>query len=203
MEATNAEYSAACAARPNNANRWMPDFQPTLTGPSVIVRPVQAADWAELFAAGSDPKIWEVHPRANRYTEPDFRDYFDSGVASNMAFVFVDRVSGRLIGSSRYYGYDAQRSEIEIGWTFMARSHWGGATNREVKRLMLDHAFGFVDTVIFWVGEKNWRSQGAMTKIGWIMREGLFTRELSDATPHFIFEIGKDRYQQGGRALVE
>jgi N-acetyltransferase len=124
-------------------------------------------------------------------------------VNSKMAFVFVDRATNRLIGSSRYYGYDPARSEIEIGWTFIARSHWGGATNREVKRLMLDHAFTFVDTVIFWVGEKNGRSQGAMTKIGGIKRDGLLTRELSGATPYVIFEIGKGRYQQGGRSLVE
>jgi RimJ/RimL family protein N-acetyltransferase len=180
-----------------------PDFQPTLTGPTVIVRPIAADDWAELFAAGSDAEIWKVHPRANRYTEPEFRTYFDSAVTSKMAFVFVDRSTGRLIGSSRYYGYDAALSEIEIGWTFVVRSHWGGPTNREVKRLMLDHAFTFVDTVIFWVGEQNWRSQGAMTKIGGIKRDGLFTRELSGTTPHFIFEITTSRYQQGGRALVE
>ena len=180
-----------------------PDFQPTLTGPTVIVRPVTAADWAELFAAGSDPEIWKVHPSPDRYTEPAFRQYFDGAVASNMAFVFVDRSTGRLIGSSRYHGHDTGRSEIEIGWTFVVRSHWGGATNREVKRLMLDHAFTFVDTVIFWVGENNWRSQGAMTKIGGIKRDGLFTREASGAMPYFIFEIGKGRYQQGGRALVE
>jgi hypothetical protein len=68
---------------------------------------------------------------------------------------------------------------------------------------MLDHAFGFVDTVIFWVGEQNWRSQGAMKKIGGVTRDGLFTRELSGATPHFIFEIRKRAYEQGGRALVE
>ena len=179
-----------------------PDFQPTLTGPTVIVRPVTAADWPELFAAGSDPEIWKVHPRSNRYTEPEFRTYFDSAVTSKMAFVFVDRATKKLIGSSRYYGYVAKLSEIEIGWTFVVRSHWGGPTNREVKRLMLDHAFGFVDTVIFWVGENNWRSQGAMTKIGGVRRSGLFTRELSGATPYFIFEIGKSAYQQGGRALV-
>ena len=178
------------------------DFQPTLTGPTVLIRPVVAADWTELFAAGSDPEIWKVHPRSDRYTEPEFRKYFESAVASKMAFVFVERSTGRLIGSSRYYGYDAALSEIEIGWTFIVREFWGGATNREVKRLMLDHAFTFVDTVIFWVGEENWRSQRAMTKIGGVKRDGFFTRELSGATPHFIFEIGKRRYQQGGRALV-
>ena len=107
-----------------------------------------------------------------------------------------------MIGSSRYYGYEPERSEIEIGWTFLVRSHWGGKANREVKRLMLDHAFTFVDTVVFWVGDENWRSQGAMTKIGGVKRDGLFTRELSGTTPYFIFEIRKERYQQGGRALV-
>jgi RimJ/RimL family protein N-acetyltransferase len=180
----------------------LPDFQPTLTGPTVIVRPIAAADWPELFAAGSDPEIWKVHPVSDRYTEPVFRAYFDSAVNSKMAFVFVDRATQKLIGSSRYYGYDAERSEIEIGWTFVVRSHWGGATNREVKRLMLDHAFSFVDTVIFWVGEKNWRSQGAMKKIGGVLRDGLFTRESSGTVPHVIFEIGKSRYQLGGRALL-
>jgi len=179
------------------------DFQPTLTGPSVIVRPISDDDWSELFAAGSDPEIWKVHPIPDRYTEPAFRKYFDSAVASKMAFVFVDRSTARLIGSSRYYGYEPERSEIEIGWTFVVRSHWGGPTNREVKRLMLDHAFTFVDTVVFWVGEKNWRSQGAMTKIGGVKREGLFTRELSGTTPYLIFEITKSRYQLGSRALLE
>jgi RimJ/RimL family protein N-acetyltransferase len=180
-----------------------PDFQPILTGPSITIRPVAAEDWTEMFAVGSDPEIWKVHPVRDRHTEAGFRKFFDGAVNSKMAFAFVDRSTNRLIGSSRYYGFEPELSEIEIGWTFLARSHWGGRANREVKRLMLDHAFAFVDTVVFWVGEQNWRSQGAMTKIGGVKREGLFTRELSGATPYFIFEITKDRYQSGGRTLVE
>jgi hypothetical protein len=46
----------------------------------------------------------------------------------------------------------------------LARSHWDGKANREAKRLMLDHAFTFADTAVFWVGDENWRSRGAMTK---------------------------------------
>jgi RimJ/RimL family protein N-acetyltransferase len=179
-----------------------PDFQPTLIGPTITIRPITSRDWTELYAAGSDPEIWKVHPVSDRYTEPEFRKFFDGAVHSKMGFVFVERASGRLIGSSRYYGYDPERSEIEIGWTFIVRGWWGGAANREVKRLMLDHAFTFVDTVVFWVGEENWRSQGAMTKIGGVKREGIFTRDASDKTPYVIFEITKQRYQQGGRALV-
>ena len=179
-----------------------PDFQPTLAGPNITIRPIRQDDWAELYAAGSDPKIWEVHPVSTRYTEPEFRKFFDGAVASKMGFAFVDRATGRLIGSSRYYGYELEIGEIEIGWTFLARSHWGGGANREVKRMMLDHAFTFVETVVFWVGNENWRSQGAMTKIGGVKREGLFTRAFSGDKPYFIFEIRKGRYEAGGRALL-
>jgi len=179
-----------------------PDFQPTLIGPTVTKRPMSVSDWPQLFAAAADPEIWKVHPVPDRYTEPAFRKFFDGGIESKKAFVFVDRASNRLIGSSRYNDYKPDESEVEIGWTFLARSHWGGATNREVKRLMLDHAFGFVDTVVFWVGEKNFRSQGAMKKIGGVLRDGIFERPVSDGTPYVIFEITKDRYQNGGRALV-
>jgi RimJ/RimL family protein N-acetyltransferase len=71
-----------------------------------------------------------------------------------------------VIGSSRYAGYDERASEIEIGWTFLARSHWGGACNRELKQLMLRHAFQFVERVLFIVGPGNLRSQKALEKIG-------------------------------------
>jgi RimJ/RimL family protein N-acetyltransferase len=179
-----------------------PDFQPTLVGPTIAVRPISTDDWTELFVAGSDPKIWEVHPASNRYTEMEFRKFFDGAVKSKMGFVFVDRATNRLVGSSRYYGYAPEIGEIEIGWTFLSRSHWGGAANREVKRLMLDHAFSFVDTVVFWVGNENWRSHGAMTKIGGIKREGLFKRELTGDQLYYIFEITRRRYGNGGRALL-
>ena len=180
-----------------------PDFQPTLVGPTIIVRPIAAEDWTELFAAGADPEIWRVRPVPDRYTEPGFPKFVDEPVHSKRSFVFVDRAPAGVIVTSRYYGYAPELGEIEIGWTFLARSHWGGRANREVKRLMLDHAFTFVDTVVFWVGDQNWRSQGAMTKIGGIKRRGLFVREMSGDTPYFIFEITKGKYEQGGRALVE
>ena len=80
--------------------------------------------------------------------------------------VALDRNNGRVIGSSRFFGYDEAKSEIEIGWTFLARSHWGGAYNREMKRLMLTHAFRFVRRVVFRVGPHNRRSQRALEKIG-------------------------------------
>src|SRR5437660_10816441 len=114
-----------------------PDFQPTLIGPSVTVRPMSASDWPQLFAAAADPEIWKVHPVPDRYTEPVFRKFFDGAIETKKAFVFVDRASNRLIGASRYHDYNPQESEIEIVWTVLARCNWDGATHGEVNRMML------------------------------------------------------------------
>ena len=169
-----------------------PDFQPTLTGSRVEIRPIRADDWPEMFAAAADPLIWEVHPARDRYQEPQFRDFFDGALASGMAFAILDRATGQIIGSSRYHNYDPQRRELEIGWTFLARSYWGGSYNREIKQLMLGHAFGFVDTVIFMVGETNWRSQKAMEKIGGVKRPQNRDRAYHGvSTAHIVYEIAK------------
>ena len=169
-----------------------PDLQPTLSGEHVVLRPITAGDWEEMFAAAADPLIWAVHPTPDRYTEPVFRDYFDAALASGAAFAILDRETGRIIGSSRYHGYDAALGQIEIGWTFLARDYWGGAFNREIKTLMLDHAFGFAETVIFMVGEHNYRSQRAMEKIGGVRRAELLDRAYQDAVVrHVVFEIRK------------
>lgn len=171
-----------------------PDLQPTLSGDHVVLRPLVADDWEEMFAAAADPLIWAVHPAPDRYTEPVFRDYFDGALASGAAFAILDRETGRIIGSSRYHGYDAALGEIEIGWTFLARDYWGGAFNREIKTLMIGHAFGFAETVIFMVGERNFRSQRAMEKIGGVRRPDPIDRAYRDVVVrHVVYEIRKGR----------
>lgn len=168
------------------------DFNPVLEGPRVTVRPIQKDDWDGLFAAASNPKVWELHPANNRYTEPVFRAFFDDAVASGSAFTFVDRETGRIIGSSRYNGLDKELSEIEIGWTFLDHDYWGGSYNAEIKKLMLDHAFKFIDTVVFWVGDTNIVSMRAMEKIGGVKRGEVKGRVLNGINyPHIIYEIRK------------
>lgn len=174
----------------------MPDLQPTLTGATVVLRPLRPDDWEEMFAAASDPSIWAGHPVRDRYREEVFRGYFDGAIASRSAFAILDRSSGAIVGSSRYNGLDVAGREIEIGWTFLIRACWGGATNREVKRLMLAHAFAFVDTVVFWVGEDNSRSRRAMEKIGGVLRPGIVSRPQT-AGNHVVFEIAKTQFRLG------
>ena len=142
------------------------DLQPVLEGELVQLRPLRAADFDELFAVASDPLIWEQHPARDRYQEDQFRAFFSESLESGGALIASDTRDARIIGSSRFHGFDREKREIEIGWTFLARAFWGGRYNGEMKRLMLDHAFRFVDRVIFLVGVHNLRSQRAMVRIG-------------------------------------
>jgi N-acetyltransferase len=147
-------------------NRMRFDLQPTLRGELIELRPLTSEDWDDLFAVASDPLIWEQHPESDRYKEEVFKVFFEGALESGGAFVVIDTKTQQIIGSTRFHGYDPEKSEIEIGWTFLARKYWGGQYNREMKQLMLAHAFKFVENVIFYVGENNVRSQKATEKIG-------------------------------------
>jgi len=142
------------------------DFQPTLRGRLVVLRPLCPDDFDDLYAVASDPRIWEQHPVTNRHQLEIFQKLFDESVASGGALTVIDAKTDDVIGSSRYHGLNPTKHEIEIGWTFLARSHWGGRYNGEMKQLMLEHAFQFVESVIFLVGLDNLRSQRAVEKIG-------------------------------------
>jgi len=167
------------------------DLQPILKGELLELRPLRPEDFQELFAVASDPLVWEQHPMSDRYKEDVFRAFFRDALESGGAFKVLDLRDGRVIGSSRFHGYDEQKSEVEIGWSFLARSYWGGTYNKEMKRLMLEHAFRFVDRVIFMVGAKNVRSQKAMEKIGGI-RAG--SKSDGSGRESFIYEIKRTTY---------
>jgi len=159
------------------------DLQPELKGELIELRPLAPEDWDDLFAVASDALIWEQHPESDRYKEDVFTIFFQDALESGGAFVVIDNDNQQIIGSTRFYGYDPEKSEIEIGWTFLARKYWGGRHNREMKDLLLNHAFKFVESVVFFVGEKNFRSQKAMEKIGAI-RIGIVERQYGNHPAH-------------------
>jgi RimJ/RimL family protein N-acetyltransferase len=162
------------------------DLQPVLKGELLSLRPLRLEDFDNLYAAASDPLIWEQHPVRDRYKKEIFEHYFSDALKSGGALIAIDSSNGKVIGSSRFHGYDEQKGEIEIGWTFLARSHWGGVHNREMKQLMLRHAFQFVDRVVFLIGPNNLRSQKAMEKIGGV-RAG--SRLDDTGLESFVYQI--------------
>lgn len=141
-------------------------MQPVLEGGRLSLRPLLPDDFDPLFLAASDPRIWEQHPKCNRYERTGFELFFKEAIDSKGALVVIDNRTKKIIGSSRYYNYDPELSKLTIGATFLDRQYWGGDYNKEMKKLMIDHAFQFVNTIEFHVGEKNYRSQKALGKIG-------------------------------------
>lgn len=168
---------------------FAPDWQPTLEGELVLLRPTLPQDWDEMFAAASDPLIWAGHPASDRGTKGEFRKYFEAALASGGALTILDKASGRIIGASRYHDHDSGRRRLEIGYTFLVRSCWGGRYNGEVKRLMLAHAFRSVDTVQFGIATSNVRSQRAIEKIGATLAGTEERVTAGKLIPYRIYEV--------------
>ena len=162
------------------------DFQPALRGALVELRPLRPDDADDLFAVASDPLIWEQHPVPDRYKPDVFSAFFRESLASRGALTALDCKDGTIIGSSRFHAYNAEASEVEIGWTFLARTHWGGRYNGEMKHLMLRHAFQFVKRVVFLIGPQNVRSQKAIEKLG-AVRAG--SRADAAGRDSYLYEI--------------
>lgn len=178
----------------------MLDRRPVLEGEHIRLRPLRSEDWDALFAVASDPLIWEQHPANDRWQEPVFRAFFEDALAGGGALLVIDRASGAVIGSSRFQGLDeAEGGSVEIGWTFLARSHWGGCFNHEMKRLMLAHAFESVAEVRFLVGATNTRSRRALEKIGARLTDRTEERIMAgdEVIPHLTYIITAADFAKG------
>ena len=143
-----------------------PDWQPTLRGERVTLRPIRTDDLGAMHAAASDPEVWAQHSETNRHERPVFERFFQGALASGGGLVIIDNQDDRIIGSSRYYDWNPQDESVVVGYTYLERAYWGGATNREVKALMLAHAFQWARTIRFHVSPGNVRSQRALERLG-------------------------------------
>ena len=172
-------------------------LQPALQNEWVLMRPLREDDFEELYKVAGDPLIWEQHPSKTRYQRDVFQNYFNGAIASGGAFAVYNNKTGELIGSTRFYDYNETESSVLIGYTFIARSCWGGNYNRSMKTLMLNHAFQFVNKVIFHVGENNIRSRKAMEKMGGVLTGSEPKAYYGEAVNmNVVFEITKDSWEK-------
>lgn len=142
---------------------WQPSI---LEDETLKLMPLEEKDFEDLFQVASDPRIWEQHPTSDRYKREVFKLYFDGAIKSKSAFLIIEKSTNAIMGSTRYYDYRTENSSIAIGYTFLARAYWGGKFNAALKKLLIDHAFLFVDKIYFHIGATNIRSQMAILKIG-------------------------------------
>lgn len=175
------------------------ELQPTLAGERLLLRPLRAEDRDALYAVASDPLLWADHPENDRWREPVFDAHFATLLDRGGSLAVTERETRSLIGVTRYqYGSSDNGGMIEVGSTFLARSHWGGTTNREVKRLLLAHALRHVARVEFWAWQDNARSCRALAKIGGRMLERIEQVVIGGKTfPHRVFEVTLADFERG------
>ena len=133
------------------------------------VRLVQTSEdhFQELYQVGSNPVIWKQHPNQDRWKKNNFRKYFEGGLNnSEGCFTIIDKKINKIIGSTRFYSFDEKKQSVKIGYTFISNEYWGTEMNYQIKKLMMDYIFQFLDKVYFEIGKTNFRSQKSVEKLG-------------------------------------
>ena len=165
-----------------------PEF---LENETIKLIPLQEDHFESLYELASDPLVWEQHPIKDRYKKEVFKPFFEGAIGSKGAFLILHQKTNEVIGTTRFYDYNSEKSNIGIGFTFIGRKFWGGPYNVATKKLLIDYAFQTVNSIIFHVGAENFRSQKAVLKLGAIkINEMVFPHNGVDL-PHFEYELKK------------
>mgnify|MGYP006094253571 CR=1 FL=1 len=170
------------------------NFQPVLNGENISIRALVESDFDDLYFCASDKKLWEGHPAKDQYKVTEFKKWFKSAIESGATIVIVDKLTNKLIGSSRFYIEDSEPNDISIGYTFIARQYWGGKINYELKKLMLAHAFKYFNTVWFHIAPPNIRSQKATQKIGGVFSHEANSNISGKSEPWMFYQIEKENW---------
>lgn len=157
--------------------------------------PLQQGDFESLYEVASDPKVWEQHPNKDRYKREVFENFFKGAMESKGAFKIIDKSSGNVLGSTRFYDFDESKKSIFIGYTFYGTNSWGKKVNPKIKKLMLDYIFQFVDKVYFHIGKENFRSQISLERLGGQKVAEEEVAYFGEPTrTNFVYEIKKDNW---------
>lgn len=170
-----------------------PNIQPILENEEIILYPLKEDDFDAVFAAASNPRVWEQHPNKNRWKRDVFRTYFEGAMESGGAFRIVNKATGMVVGSTRFYDYNSESESIFIGYTFYSIDCWGKGINLAVKKLMLDYIFQFVTRVLFHIGANNVRSQVAITRLGAVKIDEQEVAYFGEPLQvNFVYEVRKE-----------
>ncbi len=156
--------------------------QPTLTGDTVELRPLQAEHAEQLLDAAADGELWNL--KVTVIPGPATVDAYIATALSGraqgtvMPFVIVRRDTNAIVGSTRFWKIDRANRKMEIGHTWLARSAQRTRINTEAKFLLLSHAFEQMQAtrVQFTTDERNAASRAAILRLG-ALQEGIIRHE--------------------------
>lgn len=173
------------------------NLQPVLEAEKIKLLPLNESDFDALYQVAADPKVWEQHPNKDRWKKEVFQTFFEGALQSKGAFKIIDQQTGNIIGSTRFYDYNAADDSIFIGYTFYGTAYWGKGINPLVKTMMLNYIFQFVSKVYFHIGAQNIRSQVAISRIGAIKTGEEIVPYFGEAPrSNFVYEIEKQTWSK-------
>lgn len=116
-----------------------------LEGRHVRLEPLLSSHRDALISAAEDGELWNLTVTVvpSRTTMSTYIDEALQGQAQGreLPFVIIQKSSGQIVGSTRYYNIDREHRRAEIGYTWVAASAQRTAVNTEAKLLLLTHAF--------------------------------------------------------------
>jgi RimJ/RimL family protein N-acetyltransferase len=149
-----------------------------LEGRSVRLEPLQEEQVSELFPAAAEEDIWKYMSMQVR-TEGDLARWVSQrleAVKNGTALAFLQRdiQTSQAFGSTSLFDIDKQNRRMEIGHTWIGRTHRRTAANTESKLLLFTYAFEGLNAVRVQLktDPRNMRSQAAIERLGEV-REGL------------------------------
>ncbi len=169
----------------------MPIAPVTLEGPLVTLCPLARAHIPGLCAVGLVPELWKWVPTQVRSAD-DMVAYVETALAEqargqSLPFAILDRMTGTIIGSTRYGNIEPNHRRLEIGWTWVMPQYQRTGANRDAKRLLLTHAFEHLGMhrVELKTDRLNEKSRAAIARLG-AVEEGIFRK-------HVITDTGRIR----------
>jgi RimJ/RimL family protein N-acetyltransferase len=138
----------------------------------IFLRQTLREDFEDLYIQGGHQIIWEQHSEKGRYKKDKFLEYFNSGIKNEFgSLTIINKNNNKIVGWTRLYDFKEEDLSVKLGYTFLGKDYWGSNINYNVKKLILDYVFSFLNTVYFDVYEKNIRSQKSVMKLGGILNK--------------------------------
>ena len=136
-----------------------------------------------LAKVAFDPGLWRYVPDAV-LSLSDLQEYLDEALrlrARGLAvpFVLINKLDGRIVGSTRYGNIVPPDRRLEIGWTWLAKPYQKTGINVEAKLLLLGYAFEVANynRVEFKTDSLNTLSREALKKLG-AVEEGILRSHM-------------------------
>ncbi len=154
-----------------------------LEGRNVRLEPLSMAHEESLIDAAGDGELWNsaVTVVASRST---MASYIKSTLEAQaqgreLPFVIIQKSSGQVVGSTRFYLIDRENRSVEIGYTWLAASAQRTGVNTEAKLLLLTHAFEIWQCirVALITDVLNQQSRAAILRLG-AKQEGVLRNHL-------------------------